>query len=97
MKQETEAPITEVSLQDHIPLTNQAKPYYYTVIICLSTLYSGCCLTLISSCNLSSLIYYYAIDLSTQSTLSLLNGVLPAGGMLGALLVPSLVAFTTKK
>jgi hypothetical protein len=97
MKQETEAPITEASLQDHIPLKNQVKPYYFTVIICLSTLYSGCCLT--SSPPATSLPSSTTTPLTSPPNppLSLLNGVLPAGGMMGALLVPSLVAFTTKK
>lgn len=52
---------------------------------------------MISSCNLSSLINYYKIEFSNQSALSLLNGVMPAGGMLGSLLVPSIVVLTTKK
>lgn len=52
---------------------------------------------MIASCNINALKTYYNIDLSDQSTLSLLNGVLPAGGMLGAILVPTLVSLTTKK
>lgn len=40
---------------------------------------------------------YYDIDLSFQSTLSLLNGILPVGGMLGAILVPNILPLTTKK
>lgn len=87
----------ELTLEEEIPIKYNRKPYLFTMAICLSTLYSGCSLTMISASSVHALIDYYEIGLSIESTLSLLNGVLPAGGMLGAILVPTFVLLTTKK
>lgn len=54
----------ELTIQDEIPLTKPRKAYLYTLVICLSTLFSGYSLTLISATNLNGLIDYYDIDLS---------------------------------
>lgn len=80
-----------------IPLKDNRTAYLYTMVICLSTAYSGYSLTLIASSNLEMLKSYYNISLDDSSTLSLLNGILPAGGILAALLVPTLFSHTTKK
>jgi hypothetical protein len=86
------------SSQEHsIPLKDNRLAYLYTTVICLSTAYSGYSLTLIASSNLTMLKSYYSISLSDSSTQSLLNGILPAGGILGALLVPTLLSYTSKK
>ena len=87
----------EVTLSEEIPLKNRVKPYLYSMIICISQIYSGYCLTMISASNLHMLQQYYSIRLSLASTLSLLNGTLPAGGMLGSILVPYFISFSTKK
>lgn len=80
-----------------LPLKDNRTAYFYTIVICLSTAYSGYSLTVIASSNLEMLKSYYEISLSDSSTLSLLNGILPAGGILGSILVPTLLTHTTKK
>jgi hypothetical protein len=86
-----------VTVYEEIPLKNQHRPYFYCLVICISTIYSGYSLTVISASNLRMLQHYYNIEFSNEATLSLLNGILPVGGMLGSILVPTLVPLTTKK
>jgi hypothetical protein len=53
-----------VTIYDEIPLANDKRPFFYTLVICLSTVYSGYSLTLISATRVTMLQEYYTIDLS---------------------------------
>jgi hypothetical protein len=55
----------ELTLLEEIPIRDAKRPFYLTLVICLSTLFSGCSLTIISASSLNGLIQYYGIDLST--------------------------------
>jgi hypothetical protein len=59
--------------------------------------YSGYSLTLISATSTRQLINYYNVELPQQTVLSLLNGILPVGAILGSLLLPHVMPLTNKK
>jgi hypothetical protein len=78
-------------------MDNFCRAVLYTAIVSISALNFGYCLTLISSSSLPMLIHYYNITASKTVALSLLNGSLPIGGVVGALVVPYVLPFTTKR
>jgi hypothetical protein len=65
--------------------------------MCISTAYSGYSITLISSTSITELKRYYQIDTAVQTTLSLLNGMLPVGAMVGCLVLPCFLSIMNKK
>lgn len=80
-----------------IPIAHKLRAYLHCCVICLATVYSGFTLTLISASSLPMLAQYYRISLPKQAILSLLNGILPVGGMLGCLLVPFFSKLTSRR
>lgn len=89
--------LSKAKNRSKIALKNTAVAYCFCIIICISTAYSGFSLTLISASSVPMLRKYYSIDWPQQVMLSLLNGILPIGGMLGCLLLPYFVALTNRK
>jgi len=97
MKNESFFPHAPDSNNKDLPILHKGRAYLYCCIICISTAYSGYSLTLISASSMPMLLHYYHIQLKLQTALSVLNGSLPVGAMLGSLLMPYFVRLTTKR
>ena len=78
-------------------LLHRNKGAMLCFIICLSPMFYGYCLTNIGAANLTYLFPYYHVTLSKQTTLSMLNGLLPIGGVFGCLLFPKVRLLATKR
>ena len=64
----------------------------------MGPIYNGYSLTLIAATSMKQLINYYDIPpLQQQTITSLLNGILPFGGMIGCLILPYIMPSTNKK
>lgn len=69
----------------------------WSCILFLSMAIFGYSLTVISASSLSMIKRYYEIEFSNGTTLSILNGIIPMGGILGAILAPYILSITRKK
>jgi hypothetical protein len=64
----------------------------------IGTIYHGYSLTLIAATSMKQIIKYYDVaHLQQQTITSLLNGILPFGGMIGCLILPYIMPSTNKK
>ncbi len=82
---------------DEIPLRSLPKAYFICIVMCLSAVYHGYCLTLIPAISTPQLRAYYHISVPLQLMLSLLNGIYPVGALVGCLILPFFIGKTNKK
>jgi len=69
----------------------------YALIICLSAVNFGYALTAVSVVDLSQLMTEYSISISTPETNSLLIGMMPIGGIVGAAFNQLFLKFFNRK
>lgn len=67
------------------------------VVICMSTLYYGLCLSMISAVNAKVLAAYFGSWAGESSTIGLLIGFFPIGGAFGAVSGRLFIKYLTRK
>jgi hypothetical protein len=66
-------------------------------IVCISPFYVGLTIFLSASASWQTLDNYYKIPLGPITGFSLINGVVPLGGMVGSMTLPYVMKYTNKR
>lgn len=81
----------------HDKYQNTGKLTSIVILICMSTLYYGLCLSMISAINSTILKKYFGEWAGETSTIGLLIGFFPIGGAIGALSGRFFIKYFTRK